>query len=304
MSALIDLSKIPQPDFLEALNFEAIFEARKQAFIDLYEKPEDKVFWQQRLQLESEPIVKLLQENAYRELLLRQRINNGALAVSLAHATGADLDAIAANYNVARLVIQQEDNTANPPIPEILESDEALRYRTQLAFDSISTAGAKSSYEYHALSSDGRVADVDVYSPQPCYVTVSVLSYNGNGTAEADLLNKVRAALNDENVRPVADRVTVQSAQIRTYQIQATLYTYKGPEAEPIKAEALKRINEFVRRQLRLGKDINISAIHAALHVEGVQRVEVTQPAQNIVLAHDQAGYCESINLEVAESDD
>lgn len=304
MSALIDLSKIPQPDFIEELNFEAIFAARKQAFIDLYEKQEDKAFWQQRLQLESEPIVKLLQENAYRELLLRQRINNGALAVSLAHATGADLDAIAANYNVSRLVIQQADNTTNPPIPEVLEGDEALRYRTQLAFDSISTAGAKSSYEYHALSSDGRVADVDVYSPQPCYVTVSVLSHNGNGTAEADLLNNVRTALNDENVRPVADRVTVQSAQIQTYQVQATLYTYKGPEAEPIKAEALKRISDFVSRQLRLGKDINISAIHAALHVEGVQRVEVTQPPQNIVLAHDQAGYCESINLEVAESDD
>lgn len=304
MSALIDLSKIPQPNFIEPLNYEAIFNARKQAFINLYDNENDREFWRNRLALESEPITKLLQENAYRELLLRQRINNGALAVSLAHATGNNLDNIAANYNVQRLIIQQANPTANPPIAEIKESDEALRYRTQLAFDSISTAGAKSSYEYHALSADGKVADVDVHSPQPCYVTITVLSTEGDGTASSELIEKVKNAVNDENVRPVADRVTVQSAQIQNYQITATIYTYKGPEREPIKAEAEKRLNEFVNRQLRLGKDINISAIHNALHVEGVQRVEVTQPRNNIVINHQQAGYCTAINLSVEESND
>ncbi|AWX15597.1 baseplate assembly protein [Mergibacter septicus] len=303
MSALIDLSKIPQPDFIEPLSFEAIFNARKIAFIRLYPEEEQST-WQQRLSLESEPIVKLLQENAYRELILRQQINNRALAVSLAHAKGADLDNIAGNYNVKRLVIQNGDQTANPPLPEILESDEALRYRTQLAFDSISTAGAKSSYEYHTLSADGRVADVNVISPSPCHVTVTILSHLNNGQANSELLDKVRNALNDENVRPVADRVTVQSAEIHQYQITATIYTYKAPEAEPIKNLAERRLSEFVNRKLRLGKDINISAIHAALHVEGVQRVEVTEPSQNIVLTGQQAGFCSQINLTVRESDD
>lgn len=103
MSELVDLSKIPQPDFIEPLNFEVIFNARKAAFLNLIEDEAQKAVWQTRLALESEPVVMLLQENAYRELLLRQRINNGAL--SLAHAAGADLDAVAANYNVARLVV-------------------------------------------------------------------------------------------------------------------------------------------------------------------------------------------------------
>ncbi|NUV25651.1 hypothetical protein MS6204_04603 [Escherichia coli] len=44
------------------------------------------------LELESEPATKLLQENAYRELLLRQRINEAAQAVMVAYAMGGDLD--------------------------------------------------------------------------------------------------------------------------------------------------------------------------------------------------------------------
>lgn len=299
MSELVDLSKIPQPDFIESLNFEAIFNARKAAFLNLIEDEAQKAVWQTRLALESEPVVMLLQENAYRELLLRQRINNGALSVSLAHAAGADLDAVAANYNVARLVVQQADNSVEPPIAEILESDEALRYRVQLAFDSISTAGAKSGYRYHALSCDGRVADVDVFSPQPCCVTVSVLSVANDGQADSSLIEKVKQALNDDNVRPVADRVTVQSAQIHRYQVSAKLYCRRGPEQQPIKQLAEKRLLDFVGRKARLGIDINISALHAVLHVEGVQRVEVLAPSENIVLAHDQAGYCEAVHLEV-----
>ncbi len=43
------------------------------------------------LELESEPATKLLQENAYRELLLRQRINEAAQAVMVAYAMGGDL---------------------------------------------------------------------------------------------------------------------------------------------------------------------------------------------------------------------
>ncbi|MGV5943123.1 baseplate assembly protein, partial [Escherichia coli] len=57
------------------------------------------------LELESEPVTKLLQENAYRELLLRQRINEAAQAVMVAYAMGGDLDQIAANYNVKRLTV-------------------------------------------------------------------------------------------------------------------------------------------------------------------------------------------------------
>lgn len=256
------------------------------------------------LALESEPITKLLEENTYLQLLERNRINNAAKATMLAYATGTDLDVIAANFNVERLIIRPADLTANPPIPEQKESDEDLRLRCQLAFESLSTAGPRSAYVFHALSAHADVADVSVVSPQPAYVTVTVLSRSGKGTASQEVLDAVKNRLNDENVRPIADRVTVQSATIQDYHIHAKLHLYRGPEYEPVKAAAEKRLADYVQERRRLGRDITLSGIYAALHLEGVQRVELIQPSADMLLAHHQAGFCTNTHLELITSDD
>ncbi len=80
--------------------------------------------------------------------------------------------------------------------------------------------------------------DISVISPEPACVTVSVLSRENNGVASDELLAIVRNALNDEDVRPVADRVTVQSAKIVDYKIIASQHLYPGPESEPVLSAA------------------------------------------------------------------
>ena len=112
------------------------------------------------------------------------------------------------------------------------------------------------------------------------------------------------AALNDEDVRPVADRVTVQSAQIVDYRVEATLYLYPGPEAEPIRAASEAKLQAFVNTQARLGRDIRKSALYAALHVEGVQRVELAQPTADVVLDKTQAAFCTGYQITVGGSDE
>lgn len=171
------------------------------------------------LTLESEPLVKLLEENAYRELIWRQRVNEAARAVMLACAAGNDLDVIGANYNTTRLTITPADDSTIPPTPAVMESDTDYRLRIQQAFEGLSVAGSVGAYQYHGRSADGRVADISVTSPSPACVTISVLSRENNGVASEDLLAVVRNAINGEDVRPVADRVTVQSAAIVEYQI-------------------------------------------------------------------------------------
>ncbi|MCV5191553.1 baseplate J/gp47 family protein, partial [Escherichia coli] len=89
----------------------------------------------------------------------------------------------------------------------------------------------------------------------PACVTITVLSREGDGTASADLLAIVDKALNAEDVRPVADRVTVQSAEIVPYQIDATLYVYPGPESEPIRQESEQKLQSYISAQHRLGRD-------------------------------------------------
>ncbi|HGM5433185.1 TPA: baseplate assembly protein [Serratia marcescens] len=301
--ATIDLSQLPAPNVVEPLDYETLLAERKATLISLYPADQQEAV-ARTLALESEPIVKLLQENAYREVLLRQRVNDAAKAVMLAHATGEDLDQLGANFNTPRLVIAQADESAIPPTPAVMEADEDYRLRLQDAFEGMSTAGSAGSYRFHARSADGRVADVTAISPSPANVTVTVLSRDGDGSASAELLQVVSAALNDEDVRPVADRVIVQSAKIAPYAIEAVLYLYPGPEVAPILTAAKQRLHNYVLTMRRLGRSIRRSGIIAALTVEGVERVEVAKPATDIVLDKTQAGYCTGVNITPGRADD
>lgn len=301
--ATVDLSQLPVPDVVEELGYETILAERIATLISLY--PEDQQEAMARtLALESEPIVKLLQENAYREMIWRQRVNESAQAVTLAYAAGNDLDVMAANNNTDRLIITPEDNSTIPPTLAVMESDGDLRLRAQQAFEGLSVAGPVGAYEYHGRSADGRVADVSVESPTPACVTISVLSREGDGTASAELLSIVEAALNAETVRPVGDRVIVQSAEVVPYQIDATIYVYPGPESEPIRQAAEQKLQNYISAQHRLGRDIRLSAIYAALHVEGVQRVELAAPQADIVLSKSQASSCIDYQITVGGSDE
>jgi len=299
----IDLSQLPAPDVVEALEYESLLAERKATLISLYPADQQEAI-ARTLALESEPIVKLLQENAYRELMLRQRVNEAARAVMVAFATGSDLDQLGANVDTPRLVITPADDTTLPPTPAVMESDSEYRVRLPQAFEGISVAGPSGAYEYHGRAADGRVADVKAISPSPACVTISVLSREGNGTASADLLAVVASALNDENVRPVGDRVTVQSATIVKYVIEAVLYLYPGPEAVTIQVAAEAKLKRYITAQHRLGRDIRLSAIYAALHVEGVQRVELKKPLADIVLNTTQASFCEQYRITVGGSDE
>lgn len=295
--SVIDLSQLPPPEVVESLDFESLYQELLAAFRAAMGEG-----W--NAELESDPVLKLLELAAYRELLLRARINDAARAVMLAYATGSDLDQLAAGYNVARLVIQPADPTAVPPLEAVLESDDSLRNRTQLAFDQLSVAGPRNAYVAFALGADGRIADVSATSPAPCEALISVLSREGDGTAGDDILDAVRSVLSDEDVRPVGDRVTVQSASIVEYAVEAVLYIYPGPEAELIQQAAEGSLQNYIAAQRRLGRDIRRSALFAALHVEGVQRVELAQPAADVVLDPTQAAYCSGYAISVGGSDE
>lgn len=285
--AVIDLSQLPAPQIVDVPDFETLLAERKAAFVALYPADEQDAV-RRTLALESEPVTKLLQESTYREILLRQRINEAAQAVMVAYSVGNDLEQLAANCNVKRLTVVPADNDAVPPVAAVMEDDEAMRQRIPAAFEGLSVAGPTGAYEFHARSADGRVADASATSPAPAEVVLTVLSREGDGTAEADLLAVVEQALNSENVRPVAER----SAEIIPYSVDATIFLYPGPEAEPVMAAAKASLQKYIASQTRLGRDIRRSAIYAALHVEGVQRVELASPLADVVLDKTQAASC------------
>lgn len=292
----IDLSQLPAPTVVEALDYEAILAERKAYFVALHPADEQEAV-RATLELESEPINKLLQENAYRELVWRRRVNDAALAVMLPFAKGKDLDNLVANFNVKRLTVLPADDTTVPPTPAVMESDEALRERAQDAWEGLSVAGPAKAYEFYARSADGRVADARATSPAGAEVVVSVLSHIGDGSADESLLRIVYAALSGEDTRPLADRLKVQSATIVPYRIRATVYLAPGPAAEPILDAALKHATRYTVARRRIGRDINRSAITAAIHVEGVEKVVLDEPVADIPLDLTQASYCTGVEI-------
>lgn len=297
--ATVDLSQLPQPKIIEELDFEVILSEVKAVMLAAFPQ-EQQASVAAALELESEPLNVIAQVVAYREMLLRRRINDGAAACMLSHAVSTDLDNLAANNNTERLITIPATETTDA----VMESDTALRLRAQAAFEGLSVAGPTAAYEYFAKSVSGKVADAKATSPSPAVVVVSVLSTQGDGTASTELLNNVRNALNAEHIRPVGDRLTVQSATIIHYQINARLYFYPGPESEPILLAAQKSLESWLSEQGKIGRDIARSAIMAVLHVQGVQRVELLEPASDIVIDDTQSAQCDSFTINIGGTDE
>jgi len=162
--AVIDLSQLPALEVIEVPNFETLLSERKEALIVLYPAHE-QIAMRRVLALESDPLVKCLQESFYREILLRQRINGAAQAVMVAYALGSDFDQLAARSNVQRLIVTPANPDAVPPVDAMMESDDALHVRVPEACEGLTVAGPTAAYEFRARSADGRVQDVSAISP-------------------------------------------------------------------------------------------------------------------------------------------
>lgn len=286
----IELSAVPAPQVLEDLDYEATYQEALDAFRSFMGENWDAL-------LESDPVTKLLELGAYRRIQDRARINDAAKALLLAYATGSDLDQLAANVRLSRLVVQAEDLTASPPTLAVLEEDDALRERVQLVYEGLTTAGPRNSYILHARNASGLVADATAESPSPAAVTVTVLALAGAGEADAELLEVVRVKLSDDDVRPVGDRLTVQSAEVLRYRIDAVIHmTSSGPESEAILAECRRRLDAWTNPRRRLGVEVSRSAIDAQLHIAGVSRVDL-DGWQDIVPNRSQAAWCEDFTV-------
>lgn len=289
MMQAIDLSQLPVPSVIEAIDYEAILAAMLDDFQNRY--PEFDV------PAESDPAYKILEVAAYREMLIRQRVNEAARAIMLAYAIDEDLDNLGALFNVRRLETDPGDPHATPPVPPSYEENADFRRRILLSLEGLSVAGPEGAYIYHALSADGGVLDASATSPTPGHVVLTVLARIGNGTPSPALLDKVAAAVNAESVRPLTDWVTVQGADVLSYVVEATLYFYPGPDRSVVMAEANAMAQAYVEAQHRLGLDVTLSGIYAALHRPGVQRVELKSPMTNLVVNRQQAAYCTAITL-------
>ncbi|ASN71629.1 putative tail protein [Uncultured Caudovirales phage clone 2F_1] len=289
----VDLSSLPFPNVLEQVDFETELQACKD---ELVSRDPELV---EALSFESEPLVKLLETFAYRFLLKTGQTNAKAKALMLAYATGADLDHLASNRGVYRLTIIPAQPNANPPVEAVMESDEALRRRTHLQPESMS-AGSTGAYQFWGLSSHGHVKDIAVETPKEGHVNIWVQSHLDE-IASQELLNIVDQTLDPDTRRPATDWVHVKAAEPETWQLNATLVLFPGPDSAVVKAAAEADALLYTQQTSSLGYDVTRSGLFRALHQGGVQNVVLDSPAADIVLTKNKYAKCTAIRINIVE---
>ena len=279
MTTLSDLESLPTPAVIEPLSFETIFSELKTEFQSRY--PDYSAL------LASDPAVKLMEVAAYREVQLRNRINTAAKASLLAFATGSDLDHLAAFYGVTRLMD---------------ETDEALRLRTRQRIIGFANAGGAAHYRYWALSASPEVADVEVDSPEPGRVRISVLAKGEEQTVLDAVLDAVRAVVLRDDIRVLTDTVEVVPAVLIPITVAARIWLY--PDTPMAALDAIEaRFKEALAAQSGLGWDLTPSWVIGELQRPGVHKVELMSPTVDTRANANQAVRLIHLNLEFAGRD-
>lgn len=276
---ITDISSLATPDIIETLEYEEILTRMKDDLV-----ARDPEFTNL---LESDPAMKVMEVAAWRELLIRQRANDAARANLLAFAKNNDLEHLAAFYGVERLVF---------------ETDEALRRRIQERIIGWSTAGSSAHYRFHALSADIRVRDARADSPELGRVRVAVLSTEGNGLPSVEVLDNVTNVVTSDDIRVLTDTVEVVPCDILPVDVTADIYIYHDTQEQIIETIRESFIKDFDETR-GLGWDLTKSWIIAHLFLDGVQRVELTSPIENIIADENACVALNSLTINLAGRD-
>ncbi|WP_312490901.1 baseplate J/gp47 family protein [Sphingomonas sp.] len=293
-SSTVDLSRLAQPTIVAPVDYEATFNqmvARVQTILPSFDAT-----------VESDPAVKVLRVAAYYRMLDLQDFNERLVGRLVAYARGSTLDHIGAAIGVVRLTLSSANEVTGAPA--VMEDDDDYRGRIVLGPEKFAAAGPELAYVAHAKDASPLVLDASATSPARGEVLISILSRDGDGTASAALLDTVRAIITDPAIRPLGALVTVASAALIPFVVNARIWTFAGPDADLIVANARASLDAYIVRSRKLGRNITLSGLSAALSVEGVQRVVLDAPLAEIVCDAAQAAHCTAITVTHAGYDE
>lgn len=163
-----------------------------------------------------------------------------------------------------------------------IESDEDFTDRIYLAPSGYSVAGPRDAYKYHTKSfMDAAIGDVEVTSPEPCEVEVRFLLSDGSLPSET-LCKKVLGHLNDDNIRPLTDRLSALAPTGQGFNIRFAYYINKSDidKAVSIQSAVAAALQEYISWQTHtIGRDINPSVLTKMMVAAGAKRVVIESPA-------------------------
>lgn len=277
-AATLDLSRFPPPIAVRGFSYEAILAARKARLPAIFA---EFGYEFDAYALEVDPAMIYQKNDAYREMLVYAELNDRVRSVMVAFAQKQDLDQLALFYNLERRVIGNE-TTGN--LAPIYESDEEFRRMVLLAPEAFSSAGPPGAYLFHALKSDPRVLNADVWTVGGGQVIVAIQSREGDGTAPVDLIAAVRAYFHQQHIKPLTDVVNVRSVNNIPYEINYTGYCLPGPDPAALDDLIKERLSEMAAYRRTPSRDMPRSAIIAAGSVDPLDKFVLHSPANDIAM--------------------
>lgn len=283
----IDVSRLPLPDAISPLDFETLYSEFKVRFLAFWNTlravnpslPEYDV-----QDLETDPAGVVGEAWSYLRLLDRQNVNDTFRSLLAAYAKGFNLDAIAANRNIARLTVVPA--TANAAA--IMEGDDALLRRYLLSYD-LPSAGSAGRYLYDAWTAWPRSADktlglwdarVNGRAVHGRRGDTDVVVIGPMGRLPTALeLDTVRASVTNPNRAPEAVAISVMAAGRTEYAVSLVVeIPAVGPSADIVRQEAEKRVTAAATARILIGGEIPEALFSGAAFGDGVIRVRDLEP--------------------------
>lgn len=299
---VIELSQLPAFDVLETISTEDIISERMAELVQFWAQNDPPNAAQYDVgNLEFDPI-RINQECcAYFELMLRDRVNQAARAVSLADATGDNIDHIASRYpgGMPRMT------PTNTPGLTVAESDSAYKTRIWLSPNTFTQNGVYENYVFFVLTAEQAAntplrdcqatstpgdPDIYIYLLADGSPVTAMTDDNGNYTGEFSAFpnpipteDQIVAAL-DYLEAPGMGRMGLTDVLHAlppgvvnaTYDIQIELFP--GWDEVMTMSQLYPALASLIESQRYLGYSHTRSAIDGALKVSGVSSVNVLSP--------------------------
>lgn len=254
-----------------------------------------------------------------------RRDNHKALQQFSKTATESDaIDLIIGKYGMERQVIEPADPTAFPPKEAVMESNESVLLRYSLAPFGLSTTGTRTGYEFHALTLGARpLITVEVISeteiiqrykfqstdgirrPKSAIarmieknsgkVEIRILSFDGDGVADASLIAAVNDYLNRPDIAQETDEITVKSADIIRYEIEIEVTEISEPNKLVDKTALDKALDDYAAEQHKLNGEIKRSRLDQISHNFKAHDVKIIKPESDIDCQWFEAPFCTGI---------
>lgn len=176
--------------------------------------------------------------------------------------------------------VESVSNTTKTSGGADLESDESLAERIFLAPSGYSVAGPDDAYKYWTKTYSQTIGDVKVTSPNPVEVEIRFIMTDGELPTKT-VIDGVAAYLQDENIRPLTDKVTVLAPETVKFNIAFTYYVNLSDQSKAgtIQAEVAQAVADYIEWQTRtIGRDINPSELMKRIVAAGAKRAEITSP--------------------------